>query len=404
MVATPVQPRRTPSRLWQAGVPSSWVVLILACSEGQTLTEAASRRPLSEDVTLRLVPVATGLERVVHVAAPPDDGRLFIVEQPGRIRVVRDGMLLARPFLDITDRVVEGGEQGLLSVAFDPDFAVNGYLFVDYTDLDGHTRVERYTVSAPDPDSVDSSSAKLILFVEQPYANHNGGLVAFGPDGMLYVGMGDGGGAGDPLDNAQDLTSLLGKLLRIDPRSGDPYAVPDDNPFVGQPGASPEIWAYGLRNPWRYSWDPEAGLLFIADVGQDRVEEVNAVSASAAGLDYGWDVMEGSLCFEPESGCDVTGRVLPIHEYGHDEGCAVTGGFVYRGNAIPEVRGHYFFSDSCTGWLRSFRFATEGATSVVEWPVEGLSAVTSFGVGADGELYVTSGNTTVYRIERSATN
>lgn len=353
------------------------------------------------DVALRLEPVVTGLEGAVHIASAPDDARLFVVEQPGRIRVVRDGVLLERPFLDIVDRVLDGGERGLLSVAFHPGYASNGWLYVNYTDSLGHTRVERFTVSATDPDLADTATAKPILYVEQPFANHNGGLVAFGPDGMLYVGMGDGGSGGDPLEAAQDLATLLGKMVRIDVDAGDPYGIPEDNPFAVGASARPEIWAIGLRNPWRYSWDVAASMLYVADVGQDSIEEVNAVPAGAAGLDYGWDVMEGSRCFEPAAGCVRDGRVLPVHEYRHDLGCAITGGYVYRGSSIPEVRGHYFFGDACARWLRSIVVKGGVATAAVDWQVEGVeNRITSFGVDRDGELYLTDGSS-VFRIERA---
>ena len=371
-----------------------------ACSPPTDAEGGTSGRGVPSAVELGVTRVAAGLESPVFVGAPGGDSRLFIVEQGGRIRVVRNGELLERPFLDITDRTRAGGERGLLSVAFHPDYASNGFLYVNYTDTNGDTNVERYTVSS-DPDSADAATAHRVLFVEQPYANHNGGLVAFGPDGMLYVGMGDGGSAGDPLEAAQDLDSPLGKLLRIDVDAGDPYAVPADNPYADATGTRALVWALGLRNPWRFSWDEESGLLFVADVGQNRFEELNAQPADAPGINYGWDDMEASDCFEPDDDCLVDGRVLPVHEYDHDDGCSVTGGHVYRGSAIQEIRGHYFYADWCGGWIRSFRIDETGdAASHRTWDVGSVGRVTSFGVDAQGELYVV-GEGAVYRLERA---
>jgi glucose/arabinose dehydrogenase len=352
-------------------------------------------------VTLEVEVVASGLTDPLYLTAPAGDSRLFVVEQPGRVRVVREGEVLDPPFLDITDRVSSGGERGLLSIAFHPDYSTNGYFYVSYTDVGGDTRIERYTVSA-DPDVAERASARLMLAAEQPFSNHNGGLIAFGPDGKLYIGLGDGGGAGDPLENAQDTSTLLGSLLRIDVDAGDPYGVPADNPFVGTPGAD-EIWAYGLRNPWRFAFDAAAGLLYIADVGQQAWEEIDVRPADAAGLNYGWDVMEGGHCFEPSSGCDQSGLVLPALEYARAGGpCAVTGGYVYRGDAIAEIRGHYFYSDFCAGFLRSFRFDGGAVADERVWDVGEVGSVLSFGVDDTGELYILSGNGNVYRLVAAA--
>jgi glucose/arabinose dehydrogenase len=298
--------------------------------------------------------VAMGLSSPVHLTAPPDDvERVFIVERPGRIRVVRNGTLLGAPFLDLTGVVLSGGEQGLLSLAFHPDYATNGHFFVNYTDLDGHTRVERYTVTAA-PDVADPASDLTILSVEQPFSNHNGGQVAFGPDGMLYIGMGDGGGeGGDPLRHGQNRATLLGSLLRIDVDAASPYAIPPDNPFVADPSAAPETWAYGLRNPWRFSFDRHTGDLYIGDVGQDSREEISfQPAASPGGENYGWKVMEGTACFSPRNGCSQAGLVPPVLDYTHADGCSVTGGFVYRG-VEPTLAGRYFFADVCQTWERS---------------------------------------------------
>lgn len=368
------------------------LVLLAACSG-----DGGSGPPEPGEARVRLEEVASGLSGPVHLAAPPGDPRLFVVEQPGRIRVVEDGVLLPAPFLDITDRVSSGGERGLLSVAFHPSYAANGFFYVDYTDRSGDTRVERYRVGA-DRNRADPASAKTLLHVPQPFPNHNGGLVVFGPDGKLYVGMGDGGSAGDPQGRGQDRGTLLGKVLRIDVDGGDPYAVPPDNPFVGEAGARGEVWATGVRNPWRFAFDREAGLLYLADVGQSAAEEVNVVPAGAAGLNYGWSVMEGSRCFRPAEGCGRAGLVLPVLEYSHAEGCSVTGGHVYRGQRIPALRGHYFYADYCRGWVRSFRHEGGQAVDRREWELGGVGSVLSFGEDAAGELYLLSATGRVYRL------
>ena len=364
---------------------------LLGCSGDGTPTPP----PSGGEPTVAVV--VSGLDHPLYLTAPAGDARLFIVEQPGRIRIVRDGRLLEAPFLDLTDRVSSGGERGLLSVAFHPRYAENGFFYVDYTDQSGDTRIERYRVSAADPDRADPSSRKPILFVEQPYANHNGGLLLFGPDGRLYVGMGDGGSAGDPHGNGQRRDTLLGKLLRLDVDGGDPYAVPADNPFIGEPGVRGEIWAYGLRNPWRFAFDEPEGTLYVADVGQNRWEEVNVVRAGEGGLDYGWNEMEGAHCFRADS-CDRTGRVLPVLEYEHPDGCSITGGRVYRGRALPDLVGHYFYGDYCEGWVRSFRYADGRATQAREWAFGDLGNVLSFGADAEGELYILSANGRVYKL------
>jgi glucose/arabinose dehydrogenase len=354
------------------------------------------RERLPEEAGIALQPVATGLEAPLYLAAPPGDGRLFVVEQPGRIRVIRDGRLLPRPFLDISAKVGYGGERGLLGLAFHPRYAVNGRFYVDYTDRHGDTRVERYAAT-PSADTADPSSAHPVLFVAQPYANHNGGDVLFGPDGMLYVGMGDGGSGGDPRGNGQSLGTLLGKLLRLDVDRAEPYAVPPDNPFVGRPGARPEIWAYGLRNPWRLAFDSTEGLLYIADVGQNLWEEVDVAAASARGLNYGWNRMEGAHCYRIGL-CSREGLTLPTLEYGHGDGCAIVGGFVYRGRNLPAEVGRYFYSDYCGGWLRSFRYEHGTATEARAWRVRRPGPVLSFGQDAAGELYLLAANGTVYRL------
>ena len=365
---------------------------MLCCSPSDT-TDAGPPPELQATV------VAEGLASPVHLTAPDGDGRLFIVEQAGRIRIVRNGQLLATPFLDIASKVRSGGEQGLLGLAFHPDYASNRFFYVNYTDANGDTRIERYTALAGDPDRADGSSAKLLLSVDQPFANHNGGLLVFGPDDMLYIGMGDGGSGGDPQGHGQNLNTLLGALLRIDVDGGDPYAIPSANPFRGQAGRRGEIWAYGLRNPWRFAFDRQASMLYIADVGQNRLEEINAVPSTQGGVNYGWNIMEGSECFGGGS-CTRTGLTLPVAEYDHTQGCSVTGGHVYRGRALSALAGHYFYADYCRGWVRSFRLVSGSATEQREWALGDLGSILSFGEDANRELYILSSNGRVYRLDR----
>ncbi|CAN5864878.1 PQQ-dependent sugar dehydrogenase [soil metagenome] len=367
------------------------VLPLIACSSSDGPT------PPGEPLSLKVTAIATGLVGPVYLTAPPADPRLFVVEQPGRIRIIRNDSLRSGSFLDITPLVGAGGERGLLSMAFAPDYATSGQFWVSYTDRTGNTRIERYRVS-PDPDVADPSSAALVLQVEQPFANHNGGLIAFGPDGMLYVGLGDGGSGGDPLNHGQRLETLLGALLRIDVRSGDSYAIPAGNPFTQTASARPEIWAYGLRNPWRFSFDREAGLLFIADVGQNRWEEINVVPVSASGLNYGWNIREGRHCY-PADPCSSQGLTEPVHEYGRADGCSVTGGYAYRGSRMPALRGHYLYSDYCQGWLRSFRMEGGQATDHRDWAIGDIGQVLSFGEDAAGELYMLTAAGRVYRID-----
>ena len=262
-----------------------------------------------------------------------------MVEKGGRIRIISGGNLRAEPFLDISSLVLSrGSEQGLFAIAFHPDYRTNGIFFVHYSDQVGDTVIARYRVSS-DPNRADPASGTKILGVDQPASNHNGGQIAFGPDGYLYIGLGDGGGAGDPQGNGQNRASLLGKILRLDVDRGEPYAIPSDNPFRTTAGARPEIWALGLRNPWRFSFDRTTGDLFIADVGQGVVEEVDFQPAtSKGGENYGWNSMEGSRCYKPATGCNRNGLVLPVAEYDHDLGCSITGGFRYRGQTVPSLR------------------------------------------------------------------
>jgi glucose/arabinose dehydrogenase len=343
-------------------------------------------------VSLAVQEVVDGLTRPVYLTAPPGDDRLFVVEQAGRILIVENEQVLPTPFLDIQSIVgSSGNEQGLLSMAFHPAYASNGLFYVSYTMINGDSRIARYTVSA-NPSVADDASAKEILTVDQPASNHNGGLLLFDDQGLLFIGLGDGGGAGDPDENAQNLGTLLGKLLRIDVDAGDPYATPASNPF------GDEIWALGLRNPWRFAFDATDHLLFIADVGQNEFEEVNVVASDQAPVNYGWDIMEGTHCFEPSTNCDMQGLQLPVIEYDHGAGCSVTGGFVYRGSAIPAIEGHYFYSDFCSGFLRSFRFTNDAVVDQAEWDVGNLGGVLSFGLDAAGELYILSNDGRVLRL------
>jgi len=342
-----------------------------------------------EGVRPTLEPVARGFASPLLVTNAGDGtGRLFVVEQGGRIRILRRGRVLDPPFLDVSSLVIAGGEQGLLGLAFHPEYEANGRFFVNYTDVDGDTVVAEYRVSSSDPDRADPGSARVLLRIDQPFPNHNGGHLAFGPDGYLYIGTGDGGSAADPFGNGQRLDTLLGKLLRIDVDGERPYGIPQDNPFVGREGARPEIWAYGLRNPWRFSFDPEGGALWIGDVGQNALEEVDRARADRGALNYGWNVMEGDRCFEPPTGCDPEGLVQPMAVYPTGTGCAVIGGHVYRGAEFPALRGGYLFADICNGLI----WGLDAAGPSPQEPVRLLDtnhAISSFGLDEEGELYVT---------------
>jgi len=372
-------------------------LLLSACSEDEALSQR--QPPPAGDVVLATETVATGLSNPLFLTAPAGDARRFIVEQRGRILVLENASVLSTPFLDISSKITSGGERGLLSMAFHPRYASNGFFYVNFTDLNGDTRVERYRVSG-NKNAADPGSAKLIITIAQPFANHNGGLVMFGPDDMLYIGMGDGGSGGDPQGHGQNRQSLLGKMLRLNVDGGDPYGIPLDNPYA-RGGGRPEVWASGMRNPWRFSFDRVGSVLYVADVGQNLWEEVNEVSTQSAGLNYGWNIAEGNHCYASPS-CDLSGFVKPVFEYGRDQGCSVTGGFVYRGNQMPALAGTYFYSDYCSGWLRSFRLVDGVATEQREWPVGELGNVLSFGEDSAGELYVLSANGRVYRLVPAA--
>ncbi len=351
--------------------------------------------PNGDPPTLALEPVLDGLSDPVDIAWRPDDPEtLFVVEQVGRIRIVRDDRLVERPFLDISGLVRAGGESGLLGLAFLPSGDA-GRFFVYYSDSDGQQVVASYDTDPADADLAAPGTARIWLRMADRFGNHNGGSLAFGPDGYLYIGTGDGGGAGDPLDSGRDLGSLLAKVLRVAvdrdaPADADPpYVVPSDNPFVATAGARPEIWLTGLRNPWRIRFDRATGDLWIGDVGQGDREEIDVARAGVGGLDYGWNIMEGTTCFrDGGSACATPDLTLPVAEYDHDLGCSVTGGTVYRGVALPALAGWYLFSDYCSG-----RFWAIDATRD-ETPEPAIVAETEYRISAiaedaAGELYAT---------------
>ncbi len=352
--------------------------------------------------------VAAGLSSPLDLqSAPGDRTRIFVVEQAGRIRVVRSGAVVATPFLDLSARIASGGERGLLGLAFHPQYASNGRFFVNYTDRNGDTHISEFRAPTPSGDTADAASERELMFVRQPFSNHNGGGLAFGPDGFLYIGLGDGGSGGDPQGNAQNLGTRLGKMLRIDVNGAAPFATPPDNPLVGRSGALPEIWAYGLRNPWRFSFDRSTGDLYIGDVGQGALEEIDVGLASRrGGENYGWNTMEGSRCYSPTSNCNQAGITLPVLDYGRSDGFSVTGGHVYRGCRMPGYAGTYFYADYGSGMIRSFRLDAAGRpTDPRDWTAA-LSGAgrtirnpSSFGVDADGEVYIVDYDGEVYRIE-----
>ena len=389
------------------------VVAALACSGDPapqpsapqpTSTVQTAPQPATPQQTPKIVlaPAFGGqtFERPVALVFPGDeDDRALVVEQPGRVLMLTgddDDTWAATTFLDITERVNDrGNEEGLLGLALDPDFESNGVFYVYYT-ASGPRRsvVSRFSVTAEDHDLADAKSESIIIEAAQPYANHNGGQIIFGPDGLLYIGLGDGGSAGDPKGNGQDLSTLLGSILRIDVSAsgaGGGYTVPVDNPFVGVQGARPEIWAYGLRNPWRFTFDRLTGELWAADVGQNALEEVDVI---APGGNYGWNVMEGSECFGTRGdSCDPEGFEPPVVEYGRDDGCSITGGYVYRGSRLPSLQGQYIFGDYCSGKVWAFSRQPGGAVRAVDKSDELLDTshkISSFGEDSNGEIYVIS--------------
>ena len=385
-------------RIW----PAICFALIAAGCNGGDIQTGTPPPPVSQSFAVRLQAVtAAGLDGPMDLQAPPGDPRLFIAERPGRIRIVQNGALVVTPFLDVSSRVYTDGEAGLLSFAFDPQFSTNHFVYVHFVEnipnTFGDIVVERYQVSASDPNQLDAASVVPVIRIPHRDANnHYGGRAAFGPDGMLYLSAGDGGGSDNQFGHAQDAASHLGKLMRIDVSSlsaTTPYAIPPDNPVWPNVGRN-ENWAIGLRNPFRYAFD--AGRLYIADVGQNLLEEVDVVSAAAGGLNYGWSIMEGSQCFQSPS-CNMNGLTLPVYDYGHNPECAIIGGYVYRGTAMPGMQGTYFFSDLCTGFVGGLTFQN-GVATAVRAPMANAGNPHSFGQDGAGELYVLTGDNRVLKL------
>ncbi|MFC8089609.1 PQQ-dependent sugar dehydrogenase [Streptomyces sp. NPDC057301] len=355
------------------------------------LTAASADEPASPQhaAKVTLKNVATAQNPTAGAAGP--GGKLWIAERPGTVRVL-DSNGLSKPVLDISAETTTDGERGLLGIAFDKRFA---HFYISFTNLEGTSTVDEFAVRNG---KIQPQTRRTVITQTQPYANHNGGDIKFGPDGYLYIALGDGGSGGDPHGNGQNLDTLLGKLLRIDPRGGKPYAIPSDNPFVNDPNAKDEIWAYGLRNPWRFSFDSGTGDLFIGDVGQNDWEEIDwAPASSKGGENYGWAQMEGTHPFR--GGTEPANHVPPVHEYDRANfGCSVTGGFVYRGKAIPALKGQYVYSDYCDGTVRSLQLKNGKVTAVNDLGVNG-GEVISFAQGGNGELYVLAIGGSVFRID-----
>jgi glucose/arabinose dehydrogenase len=383
--ATPAPPSATPAT--PAPQPSGG-------SSGASPSPASSARPDLAAARVNLATVATGLQAPLWVTGAGDgSGRLFVAEQGGRVRIVRDGTLVQTPYLDLSDRIASGGERGLLGLAFAPGFGSGGEtrLYVHYSNLSGDTTIAELRAT-PGADAVDAATERILLVEPQPYPNHNGGWIGFDRTGMLLVGLGDGGSAGDPENRASRLDTILGKVLRLDvlggPQGSLGYGIPADNPFAGQSGARPEILHFGLRNPFRASVDPVTGTLWIGDVGQNLWEEVDAAPAAARGLDFGWHRWEGRHCYDPAVGCDPAGVTMPVAEYGHGPGCSVIGGVVYRGDAMPALRGAYLFSDYCSGTLWALDAGAAGPQAPVTLLETGRQ-ISSIGTDDTGEVYLT---------------
>jgi glucose/arabinose dehydrogenase len=380
-------------------VIASLLVLVTACGGGGgTLT--TNPPPPSGTPTIALTPFVSGLSTPVDFQTPDDgSGRIFIVQQSGTIRIVSGGSLLPTPFLDISSRInFDGGEQGLLGLAFHPSYSQNKRFYLNYDRLSGsqiQTVIAEYQLTA-DPNAADPASERILLTVNQPFSNHKAGQMAFGPDGFLYIAFGDGGSGGDPMGNGQNRGTLLGKVARIgvDPpfTSGLQYVIPADNPFVGTTDRG-EIWAYGFRNPWRFSFEKGGTRLFVADVGQDKFEEIDLVQK---GLNYGWNTMEGSHCFTPATGCNMTGLTLPIVDYDHSEGVTVIGGYVYHGTAISSLAGAYIFGDFSNGKI--WELTESSGTWTRTQLLNSGKNMSAFGQDAAGELYVVDYSGSVFKI------
>lgn len=367
-----------------------------------SLTPENPTGPVS--IRIRMDPIPVKYRSPVFLADPHDGtNRLFVVEKRGVIKPILDGVPSGHPFLDIRELVHDtGAEQGLLSIAFHPEYRSNATFFVAYTDQDDNVVVARYHARADKPNKADPASARILLSIEKPYQDHNSGQLMFGPDGYLHIGIGDGGGLAEADGNAQRVDNLLGKILRIDVDAGTdamPYIIPPDNPFVASESTRGEIWAYGLRNPWRFSFDRQTGVLYIGDVGAGGPEEINRTDLSSPGLNFGWNVLEGDRCMRPEqaTACETHSFTGPIHTYEHAEGgCAAIGGYVYRGQSLPELQGAYLFGDACTGTIWSMRLVED------EWRVPEFldteMVISSFAEDAQGELYVISLRGTIVRL------
>ena len=381
----------------------------------------------AKDISLSSIQIANGFTKPVYVCQPPgDNDRLFVLEQKGIIKIIKNGKTVRKPYADLRNRIhnpiTPGDERGLLGLAFHANYQNNGFVYINYSDKNDHTIVSRFRI-ASDPDRLDTKSEKVLIKLKQPFSNHNGGHMEFGPDGYLYISVGDGGKWGDPYNNAQNLENLFGKILRIDVDTGDPYAIPDDNPFINNEDAKSEIWLYGLRNVWRFSFDRETGDMYLGDVGQDLWEEIDFVVADkAGGQNFGWRVMEGNHCYNPPEDCEPTG-VLPIFEYPNDanymkiltgmdepnvDGCSVTGGYVYRGSAIPGFQGTYIFADYCSGNIWTFKekngIATEFQNRTEEINLGGgefTNYISSFGEDNNGELYIVDYNGIIFKLTAS---
>jgi len=356
--------------------------------------------------TVVLREVATGFDSPVYVTSAKDGtGRLFVVEKTGKIRVIKNGAVLPTPLLDVSSQISRGTEQGLLGLAFHPSFRTNGLFYVDFTRTDGDTVINQYRVSTTNPDVAVPSTVRRIITIDQPYANHNGGMITFDRYGYFFIGTGDGGSSGDPGNRAQNKDSLLGKLLRINVNGSSgtrQYRIPSSNPYVGKPGRN-EVWSYGLRNPWRFSFDRLTGDLWIGDVGQAKYEEIDRSTSGSnrgRGVNFGWRVMEGRHCYKPSTGCSTTGKLYPVAEYTHSEGCSVTGGYVYRGPSIASLYGRYVFGDFCSG--RIWTVPSGGASPMKKTLLmDTAMTISSFGEDDRGELFVVDHGGTVYRLAAS---